>query len=110
LAKAVECLLAISDHAGVVFAHFRRLEALMQDITVALDIGVVLDELIWTEVYMSSAMSDDEEKRYQHYRYVRRRGEALPALWRSGGSHERSWLEMYIVSIRKVAIGQKSRL
>jgi hypothetical protein len=67
LAKAVECLLAISDHAGVVFAHCRRLEALMQGITVALDIGVVLDELIWTEVYMSSAMSGEEERRYQDY-------------------------------------------
>jgi hypothetical protein len=39
----------------------------MQGITVALDIGVVLDELIWTEVYMSSAMSGEEEKRYQDY-------------------------------------------
>jgi hypothetical protein len=67
LAKAVECLLTISDHAGVVSAHFRRLEALMQGITVALDIGVVLDELIWTKVYMSSAMSGEEEKRYQDY-------------------------------------------
>jgi hypothetical protein len=39
----------------------------MQGITVALDIGVVLDELIWTEVYMSNAMSGEEEKRYQDY-------------------------------------------
>jgi hypothetical protein len=35
--------------------------------TDALDIGVVLDELIWIEVYMSSAMSGEEEKRYQDY-------------------------------------------
>jgi hypothetical protein len=65
--KAVECLLAMSDHASVVFAHFRRLEALMQGITVALDVGVVLDELIWIEDYMSSAMSGEEEKRCQNY-------------------------------------------
>jgi hypothetical protein len=62
LAEVLKRVVAVSKHVSIVLTHFRGVETLAQRLAIALEVGMMLGELIRGQVHMSSGRGNEDGK------------------------------------------------